>query len=198
MSDAILQPDPIALFQQWFTEAKAHEAIKEPTAMSVATADGKGAPSNRILLLKEQAGNDFVFYTNYTGRKSVELLENPHCSLNFYWMALDKQVRIEGRVTRADAARSDAYFASRPRESQIGAWASEQSQPMKDYGELEARIAQYAAKFDGQNVPRPPHWGGWVLSAERIEFWHQLPARLHKRWEYRREGDAWIANWLFP
>lgn len=194
-----LMHDPIARFAEWFADAKACAAIAEPTAMTVATATREGKPSARILLLKEHAADGFVFYTNFTSRKSHELTENPHAALCFYWMPLARQVRIEGRVVHVNAATADAYFASRDREKQIGAWASLQSQMLGSRAELEARIAEVTKKYEGKPIPRPPHWSGWRLLPERFEFWSQGDFRLHARDVYARKPDGtWQHALLYP
>jgi pyridoxamine 5'-phosphate oxidase len=191
--------DPIALFHAWFAEAKAHPAITEPTAMTVATATRDGTPSARILLLKQVDTEGFVFFTNYEGRKSVELAANPKAALCFYWMPLEKQVRVEGAVVKTSAAESDAYFASRERGRQIGAWASLQSQPLPTRDTLDERVAALEAEYAGKPIPRPPHWGGWRLIPSRIEFWHQGAHRLHDRYAFTLDaGGAWVKTDLYP
>ena len=163
--------EPINIFNTWLEEAKRHPDIKEPTAMTLATVGDDGMPSARIVLLRDVDTDGFVFYTNYESRKSREL-GHGKAALCFYWMPLDKQVRVEGAIEKIDAARSDAYFAKRGREKQIGAWASIQSEPMQTRDDLETRIAEYTAKFAQTDpIPRPPHWGGWRVIPERIELW---------------------------
>jgi pyridoxamine 5'-phosphate oxidase len=189
---------PIQQFQQWLSEAKAHPAISEPTAMTLATVGAKGKPSARIVLLKEVDARGFVFYTNLESRKSREIHAQPHAALCFYWMPLDKQVRVEGTIHAVSAAESDAYFATRVREKQIGAWASKQSEIMESRDALEQRIAEITARFEGQNITRPPHWGGWRLVPERIEFWQQRDFRLHVRDVYLRAGEQWQHTLLYP
>jgi len=191
--------DPIALFSHWLAEAKAHPAITEPTAMTLATATPTGTPSARIILLKDFDKDGFVFFTNYEGRKSIELKTNPAAALSFYWMPLERQVRIEGAAEKISAAESDAYFATRERGRQIGAWASLQSQTLDSRETLEARIRALEAEYEGKNVPRPPHWGGWRLVPHSIEFWHQGRYRLHDRYVFTREHDAdWVKTYLYP
>lgn len=191
--------NPVTLFKQWFEEALAHPDLREPTAMSVATCTTEGRPSNRILLLKQVDEQGFVFFTNYEGRKSLELAKNPHAALCFYWMPLDKQVRIEGRAEKVSDSESDAYFASRERGRQIGAWASQQSQQLESREALNARAEAIEARYAGKAIPRPPHWGGWRVVPERIEFWHQGNFRLHDRFVFTRSktGD-WVKTYLYP
>lgn len=192
--------DPFTLFNAWFAEAKHCSAIKEPTAMTLATATKDGLPSARIVLLKDASTAGFTFYSNQQSRKGCELAGNPHAALCFYWMPLDKQVRIEGNVTPVDAKTADAYFASRGREKQLGAWASMQSQPMVSRGDLETRIAQMDETYKHMDVPRPPHWSGWLLEPMRMEFWLQRDHRLHERICFTRTSarDAWAHQILYP
>ncbi|HWG33083.1 MAG TPA: pyridoxamine 5'-phosphate oxidase, partial [Gemmatimonadaceae bacterium] len=157
-----------------------------------------GRPSNRIVLLKAFDERGFVFYTNYEGRKGSELLANPYCALCFHWPPMEIQIRIEGRAEPTSAAEADAYFASRARASQLGAWASDQSRPMTQPGDLERRVAEVAARFEGSSVPRPPYWSGFRVVPDRIEFWHNRASRLHDRTVYEREGDAWRVTALYP
>ncbi len=191
--------DPITLFQEWFADAKNHAGIAEPTAMTLATATTEGKPSARIVLLKQADEKGFVFFTNYEGRKSHELMANPEAALCFYWMKLERQIRIEGHVQKTSAAESDEYFASRDRRKQIGAWASLQSQTLPDRHNLETRYQEIEARYAGKPVPRPPYWGGWRLVPRTIEFWHQGDFRLHDRWVYTRGADgAWAKEYLYP
>lgn len=190
---------PVEKFHAWFAEAKAHPHIAEPTAMSLATATPQAAPSVRIVLLKEADADGFVFYTNAEGRKGRELAANPHAALCFYWMPLMRQIRVEGRVVEVSTEESDAYFASRHRESQIGAWASLQSRPVDIRETLESRIAQFTAKFEGQIIPRPDYWRGFRLIPTRIEFWAERPFRLHDREIYEPDGKGgWSVTRLYP
>ena len=191
--------DPHAHFACWLKEAHACPAITEPTAMALATATPKGAPSVRIVLLKEHNAQGFLFYTNLNSRKSGELKRNPQAALCFYWMPLERQVRVEGLVVQAKDAEADAYFASRPRARQIGAWASLQSQPLASREVLETRAEEIEERYAGRTIPRPPHWSGWRLVPERIEFWHNNPARLHEREVYSKDAAGqWQHGLLFP
>lgn len=191
--------NPIELFHDWLQQAKDHPAISEPTAMSLATAAADGMPSCRIVLLKQADMEGFVFYTNHEGRKSIEIQANPKAALCFYWMPLDRQIRVEGTVEKVSDAMADAYFASRARGSQIGAWASRQSQPMEHDTSLTDRIKAYEQQFAGQNIPRPPHWSGWRVVPQRIEFWLQGDFRVHDRWEYMRSPEGgWTKTHLYP
>ncbi|MBY0408452.1 MAG: pyridoxamine 5'-phosphate oxidase [Rickettsiales bacterium] len=191
--------DPIARFSAWMEEAKSHPGISEPTAMTVATVDGEGKPSARILLLKGHDARGFTFYTNSESRKGEELKHNPHVALCFYWMPLQRQVRIEGSVTKVEGEEADAYFASRRRESRIGAWASQQSRPLENREVFMQALAEQTKRFEGKDVPRPAHWYGWRLAPERMEFWQEVEFRLHDRDVYTRnaEGD-WNLGKLYP
>ena len=166
--------------------------------MTLATATASGAPSARIVLLKAYDERGFVFYTNFTSRKAAEFLENPQAALVFYWAALDKQVRIEGTLRQVSDAEADAYFASRERHKQAGAWASLQSQPLDKRETLLARVEEMEAHYQGRDIPRPPHWTGMRLAPQRIEFWHQRDARLHEREVFARCGDGWEHTLLYP
>lgn len=190
--------DPIAKFTVWLVEAKAEKSIKEPTAMTLATADKNGKPSARMVLLKNADDRGFVFYTNLESHKSCDLKENPHASLCFYWQKLGKQVRVEGMVEPVTDAEADAYFATRARDSQIGAWASKQSRVIASTGDLVKAVAVNTAKFLGREVPRPPYWSGWRVVPHAIEFWQQGHFRLHERELFTREGDGWKVEKLYP
>lgn len=194
--------DPLRFFQHWLDEAL-HAQLEEPTAMILATVDETGQPSARVVLLKDlqtQAPGGFTFYTNYRSRKGQALAAEPRAALTFFWPALERQVRIEGVVEETAAAQSDAYFQSRPRSSQVGAWASPQSEPIAERAVLEVREAAIAARFEGQEpLPRPPHWGGYTLRPHRIEFWQGRPSRLHDRLVYERQADgSWTRVRLAP
>lgn len=189
--------DPIEQFASWFAEAERSEP-GDANAMAVGTVDAAGMPSVRMVLMKDFSKGGFVFYTNFESRKGEQLLANPKAALCFHWKSLNRQVRIEGPVERVAEAEADAYFASRPRDSQIGAWASRQSRVLQGRFELEKQIARYAAKHAVGKVPRPPHWSGFCVCPERIEFWRQGAFRLHDRLVYRRSGDGWTTERLFP
>ncbi len=194
MNDA----DPIQQFHQWYE--RAHRAgIAKPNAMTLATADADGRPSARIVLLSSFDERGFVFHTNYQSRKAEELERNPHATLVLWWDALDRQVRIEGRVEKTSAAESDEYFRTRPRGRQLAAWASDQSRSIESCAVLDDRMQTLTAEHEDQPVPRPPHWGGYRLIPESIEFWEHRRNRLHDRICYRRESTgAWSAEHLAP
>ncbi len=189
--------DPFALFDAWFAEAQASEP-NDPNAMALATADADGQPSVRMVLLKGHGPEGFVFYTNREGRKAGDLAANPHAALLFHWKSLRRQVRVEGAVSHASDAESDAYFASRSRDSQLGAWASDQSRPLDARATFEARFEAVMARFEGGEVPRPPHWGGYRVAPERLEFWQDRAHRLHERRLFMRSESGWTEGLLYP
>jgi pyridoxamine 5'-phosphate oxidase len=190
--------DPHALFEDWLAEARRSEP-NDPVAMALATADGGGRPSVRMVLLKGHDERGFVFYTNLDSRKGAELGANPHAALLFHWKSLRRQVRVEGPVEPVGAAEADAYFASRARDSQLGAWASDQSRPLDSRATFEARYEAERARFQGTDVPRPPRWSGWRVMPERIEFWLDRPHRLHERRLFTTTVDGrWSEGLLYP
>lgn len=190
-------PDPLARFHDRFAAAQKQEP-SDPTAAALATADSRGRPSVRVVLVKEVDERGFRFYTNLGSRKARELFANPYAALCFHWPTLGEQVRAEGPVTELEPAESDAYFAARPRAAQLGAWASRQSEPMSGRAELLRRVAAVTARHPLGAVPRPPFWGGFRLAPEAVEFWRAGEFRLHERELYRRSGDGWQVESLFP
>jgi len=190
--------NPLKNFDLWYKEACSHPNIKEPAAMTVATATKDGAPSARILLLRDYSEEGFVFYTNLTSRKSNELKENKNVALCFYWMPIDKQVRITGKVQKISEQQADQYFARRPRESQISAWASKQSMHLDNYQTFEKRIEKITKDFEGKEVPRPPFWSGYRLVPEQIEFWIAKEFRRHERYLFTKYANGWQHELLYP
>lgn len=193
MSDA----NPHALFDAWYAEARAGE-LNDSNAMALATADADGRPSVRMVLLKGHDMRGFVFYTNLESRKAEELSANPNAALLFHWKSLRRQVRIEGPVTRVTDEEGDAYFGTRSRDSQLGAWASDQSRPLESRALFEERFEQMSARFEGKTVLRPPHWSGFRVTPTTIEFWMDRAHRLHERRLFVREGDGWREGLLYP
>jgi pyridoxamine 5'-phosphate oxidase len=190
--------DPHALFEEWLAEARLSEP-NDPTAMALATADAAGRPSVRMVLLKAHDERGFVFYTNRLSRKGAELAANPNAALLFHWKSLRRQVRVEGAVGPVGDAEADAYFATRARDSQLGAWASDQSRPLDSRETFEARYQEMKARHEGAEVPRPPHWSGYRVAAERIEFWNDRAHRLHERRLFTLgEGGDWSEGLLYP
>jgi len=192
-----LSQDPLELFEHWFADAK-RAGVDVPEAMTLATATGGGVPSARMVLLKGADEGGFVFYTDYGSRKSEELEQNPRAALVFYWRPLGRQVRVEGSVERVSEPESAAYFATRPRGSQLAAWASQQSRPLGSREELERRYAELEREYEGRDVPLPPHWGGYRLRPEAIEFWEHRENRLHDRLRYTRAREGWKVERLSP
>lgn len=194
--NAVLE-DPLDLFDQLYQEAVKAIPV-DPSAMVLCTVSRDGRPSSRVVLMRGFDRRGFTFFTNLRSRKARELLENPHASLNFFWRPLDKQVRVEGRAEQVPDLEADEYFRGRPRGSQIGAWASLQSEPLVSREELEGRVAALEAQYQGQEVPRPPHWSGFRVVPEEIEIWTARPNRLHDRVLFRRSASGWARQLLYP
>lgn len=188
---------PFIMFDTWFAEAQASEP-NDPNAMALATADASGAPSVRIVLLKGHGPDGFVFYTNTQSRKGGEIAANPQAALLFHWKSLHRQIRIEGPLAPVDDAVADKYFATRARDSQLGAWASDQSRPLDARETFEARLQHYRDKFDGEDIPRPPHWTGFCVAPAQMEFWEDRDNRLHHRRQFVRENGQWNEGLLYP
>ncbi|HKR88681.1 MAG TPA: pyridoxamine 5'-phosphate oxidase [Phenylobacterium sp.] len=193
----LAEDDPMALFADWLEEAGRKEP-NDPNAVAVATVDEDGLPDVRMVLLKDADARGFVFYTNFNSAKGRQLAANPKAALLFHWKSLRRQVRIEGAVERVGDAEGDAYFATRHRDSQLGAWASAQSEPLPDRLALEKKIAECGLRFGLGKVPRPPHWSGFRVTPEVIEFWRDRPFRLHERLVFERAGEGWTTHRLFP
>lgn len=189
--------DPFQLFDEWFAEARASEP-NDPEAMAFATADERGRPSVRMVLLRHAGRDGFGFFTNLDSRKGQELAANPFGALTIHWKSLRRQVRAEGPVHQVSDEDADAYFASRSRDSRIGSWASDQSRPLDRRETFEQRIAEVRERFEGEDVPRPPRWSGFLLVPDKVEFWSDRPHRLHERRLFTREGDGWSEGLLYP
>jgi len=185
------------LFDAWMADAAGAEPA-DPNAMTLATTTPDGRPSARMVLLKDVSESGFVFYTNTLSRKGGELAANPHVALLFHWKSLARQIRIEGTAAPVSPEEADAYYATRPRISRLGAWASDQSRPLPARADLEARVAEMEARFPGDDIPRPPHWSGFRVRPDIFEFWQDMEFRLHDRTLYRREGNLWRTEKLFP
>ncbi|MGH3332320.1 MAG: pyridoxamine 5'-phosphate oxidase [Nocardioidaceae bacterium] len=197
LAESDLAPDPVAMFRAWM-----HDAVKagvhEPNAFVLSTATPDGVPSSRIVLLKGLDDRGFVFFTNYASRKGVELAANPSCSILFPWHVLERQVRIEGRATPLRAKENDVYFETRPRASQLGAWASPQSEAVEDRSVLDGKYDEMASRFGDGDIPRPEHWGGYRVVPEAVEFWQGRRNRMHDRLRYRRTAGGWVTERLAP
>lgn len=193
----MMADDPFALFETWYAEAREAE-LNDSNAMTVSSVGADGQPSSRMVLLKGHDARGFVFYTNLQSRKARELIDRPKAALLFHWKSLRRQIRIEGPVDEVSQDEADAYFATRGRDSQLGAWASDQSQPLPSRDVFEARFAEIQTRFDGQDVPRPPHWSGFRVDPQTIEFWQDRPHRLHERRLFTRVADGWEEGLLYP
>ncbi len=189
--------EPIGLFVEWLEQAKAHEP-NDANAMALSTVDAEGAPDSRMVLLKDVDDRGFTFYSNQESAKGIELAATPRAALLFHWKSLRRQVRVRGTVEPVSEAEADAYFATRARESRIGAWASDQSRPLASRADLEAAVARETERFEGRDVPRPEHWTGWRMIPQTVEFWRDRPFRLHDRLLFTRDGEGWSRTRLQP
>jgi pyridoxamine 5'-phosphate oxidase len=194
---APMKTDPYELFSAWYAEARETEP-NDSNAMTLATADAEGQPSARMVLLKGHGPDGFVFYTNQESRKAEDIQANPKAAFLFHWKTLRRQIRIEGSLSRVDDDVADKYFATRSRDSQLGAWASDQSRPLENRETFEARFVETQKRFDGKDISRPPHWSGYCLSPSHFEFWRDREHRLHERRVFTRDGDGWTEGWLYP
>ena len=197
LDESSVHENPMEQYANWFEEA-VNAQLLDPYAMSISTVDYNGQPSTRIVYMRGIKDDGFVFYTNYNSSKGKDLGENKLVSLNFFWGEIERQIRIEGEVKKVSEEDSDTYFAQRPRESQIGAWASNQSEDISDRSELEEKVAHFTDKFKGEDVPRPNHWGGFIVNPTKIEFWQGRPSRLHDRIVYTKDGNDWKQSRLSP
>ena len=197
LTEENINKNPFKQFEIWFEEAK-KIGLKDPNAMNVASATKSGIPSSRMVLLKAYSEEGFIFYTNYTSRKSGEILDNPIVALNFFWDALERQIRIEGEIKKVEEEVSDAYFNSRSRLSQLGAHASNQSQIIENYEELTTKLNSFDEQFKDTDIPRPDHWGGFIVIPSSIEFWQGHDGRLHDRLKFEKENDNWVMKRLSP
>lgn len=197
LTEENINKNPFKQFEIWFEEAK-KIGLKDPNAMNVASATKSGIPSSRMVLLKAYSEEGFIFYTNYTSRKSGEILDNPIVALNFFWDALERQIRIEGEIKKVEKEVSDAYFNSRSRLSQLGAHASNQSQIIENYEELTDKLNSFEEKYKDKDIPRPDHWGGFIVIPSSIEFWQGHDGRLHDRLKFEKENNNWVLKRLSP